>query len=200
MKEKSRHPGQKAEVPKQNPSSFADDEVARLVNTKKNTRELLYVTSAAVNALSSSGDASDGKEPDLKDGSDPRSLSARSPLDAEVWRGGRPTKPQHSARITSPASTIVENVPGDHLLSDKDSCFVSRGPRSGQHVPAHTGMTSREDLNGSSLEQSFNGTHRVKISSKMLREITSPSDRSWSSNKSLESSDSGQARGINSFL
>ena len=113
------------------------------------SKQILSITNAAVDALSSARDVYNDKRTELRG----ESLQRTSKEDATSRTRLNPDSPCSTAD-----DRVTENTSGD----------------------------MKENSSSSLLEMSFNGTQRVKVPSRLLREIKSPLERSSSSSESKE--------------
>jgi len=122
------------------------------------SKQILSITNAAVDALSSTRDVYDDKRAEL--------------------RGG-------SLQTKSSTSNNNEEVTGSsrhQTCLNPDSSCSAADDRVSQNTTGETKDTSSSSV----LELSFNGTQRVRVPSRLLREIKSPLERSSSSSESKE--------------
>ncbi|KAL9953178.1 hypothetical protein ACROYT_G040552 [Oculina patagonica] len=125
----------------------------------KHSKQILSLTSAAVDALSSVRDVHKENRPELQ--------QATSSIPRED--------------ITQPVSSRHQNPPS--LSSTADDPFSDR-----------VNGELKDQSSSSLFDLSFNGTQRVRIPSRLLREIKSPLERSSSS------SDSKETAGVTSIV
>ena len=122
----------------------------------EHSRQILSLTSAAVNALSGVQDFHKGKKPEIKGGLPQGTSTPPKRQDAN-----QPVSSMNPSVATSTTNDrVVDYVSGD--LQDQSS--------------------------SSPLDLTFNGTQRVRVPSKLLREIKSPMERSSSSGDSRQTS------------
>lgn len=117
------------------------------------SKQILSITNAAVDALSSARDVYNDKRTELKG----ESLQRTSKEDAIRHQTSR-TRLNPDSPCSTADDRVTENTSGD----------------------------MKENSSSSLLEMSFNGTQRVKVPSRLLREIKSPLERSSSSSESKE--------------
>jgi len=122
------------------------------------SKQILSITNAAVDALSSTRDVYGDKRAELRGGS-PQTKSSTSNNTEEVTGSSR-----HQTCL------------------NPDSSCSAVDDRVSQNTTGETKDTSSSSV----LELSFNGTQRVKVPSRLLREIKSPLERSSSSSESKE--------------
>lgn len=119
----------------------------------KHSRQILSITNAAVDALSSSRNVHKDKRAEL--------------------RAGLPQATPSTPSNTKPISVSSRHQdPRTNLNPGNPSSIADDGLTSGD---------TKENSSSSSLELSFNGTQRVKVPTRLLREIKSPLERSSSS-------------------
>lgn len=128
----------------------------------KHSKQILSITSAAVDALSSARDVHDDKRAELRGGL--RQSTSTLPNTRDVMQ------PVSSRHQTSPSShpSIMSSSTTDDRVTD------------------YINGEMKDRSSSSIFELSFNGTQRVKVPSRLLREIKSPLERSSSSSDSKE--------------
>lgn len=129
----------------------------------KHSKQILSITSAAVDALSSTREVHKDKRAELREGLEQAALS--------VSRTRRDVTQQVSSRHQNPLSPLNQSL-SSSTADDRVSDQVNR--------------EVKDQSSSSLLECSFNGTQRVRVPSRLLREIKSPLERSSSSNDSKE--------------
>ena len=131
----------------------------------KNSRQILSITNAAVDGLSSSRNVHKDKRAELKAGL-PQATTTTTTTTTT------PSTPSN----TKPISVSSRHQdPRTDLNPGNPSSIADDGLTSGD---------TKENSSSSSLELSFNGTQRVKVPTRLLREIKSPLERSSSSSGS----------------
>ena len=129
----------------------------------KHSKQILSITSAAVDALSSTREVHKDKRAELREGLEQAALS--------VSRTRRDVTQQVSLRHQNPLSPLNQSL-SSSTADDRVSDQVNR--------------EVKDQSSSSLLERSFNGTQRVRVPSRLLREIKSPLERSSSSSDSKE--------------
>ena len=125
----------------------------------KHSKQILSITSAAVDALSSAREVHKDKRAELKEGLEP----AASPVSRTRRDVTQPVSSRHQNPL-SPLNQSLSSSTADDRVSDQVI----------------------DQSSSSLLERSFNGTQRVRVPSRLLREIKSPLERSSSSSDSKE--------------
>lgn len=123
----------------------------------KHSKQILSITNAAVNALSSVKDDYSDKKVDLKGGLQTTSTSRDTKDDVARCQNSHTYSSNANSSCSTADDKVSENMSGEV-----------------------------KDTSSSSFELSFNGTRRVKVPSRLLREIKSPLERSFSSSESRE--------------
>lgn len=118
----------------------------------KNSKQILSITSAAVDALSRARDVQKDKREGLQQ--------------------AKPSVPRTRKDVTQSVSSRHPSPLSSSTVDDQVSDQVNR--------------EVKDQLSSSLLEPSFNGTQRVRVPSRLLREIKSPLERSSSSSDSKE--------------
>lgn len=118
----------------------------------KNSKQILSITSAAVDALSRARDVQKDKREGLQ----------------QV----KPSVPRIRKDVTQSVSSRHPSPLPSSTVDDRVSDQVNR--------------EVKDQLSSSLLEPSFSGTQRVRVPSRLLREIKSPLERSSSSSDSKE--------------
>ena len=129
----------------------------------KHSKQILSITSAAVDALSSAREVHKDKRAELREG-----LEQATP---SVPRTRKDVTQSVSSRHQNPFSPLNHSL-SSPTTDDRGSDQVNR--------------ENRDQSSSSLFERSFNGTQRVRVPSRMLREIKSPLERSSSSSDSKE--------------
>ena len=128
----------------------------------RHSKQILSITSAAVDALSSARDVLKDKRTEFSEGLDQATPS--------VPKTRKDVTQPVSSRHPSPLNQSLSFSTADDQISDQ----VNR--------------EMKDQSSSSLLERSFNGTRRVRVPSRLLREIKSPLERSSSSRDSKEPS------------
>lgn len=127
------------------------------------SKQILSITSAAVDALSSARDVHKDKRAEVREGLEQATSS--------VLRTRKAVTQPVSSRHQNPLSPLNQSL----SFSTADDRVTDQENR------------QKKDQSSSSLfERSFNGTQRVRVPSRLLREIKSPLERSSSSSDSKE--------------
>ena len=129
----------------------------------KHSKQILSITSAAVDALSNAREVYKDKRAELKEG-----LEQTTP---SVPRTRKDVTQPVSSRHQNPLSPLNQSL-SSSTADDRVSDQVNR--------------EMKDQSSSSLLERSFNGTQRVRVPSRLLREIKSPLERSSSSSDSKE--------------
>lgn len=144
----------------------------------KHSKQILSITSAAVDALSGAREVHNDKRAELREGLEQAALSV-SRTRRDVTQQPVPSRHQNPL---SPLNQSLSSSTADDRVSDQ---------------------VDREVKGKSSLslfELPFNGTQRVRVPSRLLREIKSPLERSSSSSDSKEASGVTRIGKVNSEI
>lgn len=129
----------------------------------KHSKQILSITSAAVDALSSARDVHKDKRAELREG----------------LEQATPSVPRTRKDVTQPVSSRHQNPPSPLNQSMSSSTADDR-------ISDQVNREVKDQSSSSLFERSFNGTQRVRVRSRLLREIKSPLERSSSSSDSKE--------------
>ena len=144
----------------------------------KHSKQILSITSAAVDALSGAREVHNDKRAELREGLEQAALSvSRTRRDVT-----QPAVPSRHQNPLSPLNQSLSSSTADDRVSDQ----VDREVK---------GQSS-----SSLFELPFNGTQRVRVPSRLLREIKSPLERSSSSSDSKEASGVTRIGKVNSEI
>lgn len=143
-------------------NSFVSDFV-----NMKHSKEILSITSAAVDALSCAREVHKDKRAEFREG----------------LEQAMPSVPRTRKDVTQPVSSRHQNP-----LSPLNQSLSS--PTADDRLSDQVKREVKDESSSSLLELPFNGTQRVRVPSRLLREIKSPLERSSSS------SDSNEAPGV----
>ena len=144
----------------------------------KHSKQILSITSAAVDALSGAREVHNDKRAELREGLEQAALSvSRTRRDVT----SQPVPSRHQNPL-SPLNQSLSSSTADDRVSDQ----VDREVK---------GQSS-----SSLFELPFNGTQRVRVPSRLLREIKSPLERSSSSSDSKEASGVTRIGKVNSEI
>ena len=133
----------------------------------KHSKQILSITSAAVDALSSAREVHKDKRAELREGLEQAASS--------VSRTRRDVTQPGSSRHQNPLSPLNQSLNQSLSSSTADDRVFDQVNRE-----------VKDQSSSSLLERSFNGTQRVRVPSRLLREIKSPLERSSSSSDSKE--------------
>lgn len=143
-------------------NSFVSDFV-----NMKHSKQILSITSAAVDALSCAREVHKDKRAEFREG----------------LEQAMPSVPRTRKDVTQPVSSRHQNP-----LSPLNQSLSS--PTADDRLSDQVKTEVKDESSSSLLELPFNGTQRVRVPSRLLREIKSPLERSSSS------SDSNEAPGV----
>ena len=147
----------------------------------KHSKQILSITSAAVDALSGAREVHNDKRAELREGLEQAALSV-SRTRRDVTQGLTQPVPSRHQNPLSPLNQSLSSSTADDRVSDQ----VDREVK---------GQSS-----SSLFELPFNGTQRVRVPSRLLREIKSPLERSSSSSDSKEASGVTRIGKVNSEI